>query len=167
MPDHLARQSVLDRILRTDLLYEGAGDRGRKPRGWDESVGLLKRNLLRDLQWLLNTRRTSDDELEAHPHLRRSVYNFGLEDITTFSADSSETPAELRRTIETTIERFEPRLTDVRVTLVDPGESGQRRIRFLVEGSLRTDPDPERVEFDTVLEITSKRFEVSSRRSHA
>jgi predicted component of type VI protein secretion system len=30
-----------------------------------------------------------------------------------------------------------------------------------VEATLRTDPDPERVEFDTVLETTSKRFEVS------
>lgn len=162
MPEFQARQSVLDRILRSDLVYEGAGDRGREPRSWEESVGLLKQNLLRDLQWLLNTRRTSDADLEGYPHLVRSVYNYGLEDITAFSADSSETPGELRRTIEATIERFEPRLADVRVTLVDTGKSTERRIRFLVEGTLRTEPDPERVEFDTVLEIASKRFEVSS-----
>lgn len=151
----------------TDLLYEGAGDRGRPPRDRGESVSLLKRNLLRDLEWLLNTRRSSEALDPDQEHLARSVYAYGLRDIATFSADSSETPAELRRTIEDTIELFEPRLTDVRVTLVEPGKSTDRRVVFLVEGTLRTEPDPERVEFDTVLEITSKRFEVSSRASHA
>ena len=167
MAEPAARQSVLDRLIGTDLLYEGAGDRGRPPRDWDESVALLKRNLLRDLEWLLNTRRTSELPTAEHEHLSRSLYIYGLRDIATFSADSSETPAELRRSIENTIELFEPRLTDVRVTLVDPAKSTDRRVVFLVEGTLRTEPDPERVEFDTVLEITSKRFEVSSRASHA
>jgi type VI secretion system protein ImpF len=73
----------------------------------------------------------------------------------------------LRRTIEDAIELFEPRLTDVRVTLVDSGTSARRRVRFLIEGQLQTDPDPQQVEFDTVLEIPSKRFEVSSRSADA
>jgi predicted component of type VI protein secretion system len=38
-------------------------------------------------------------------------------------------------------------------------------VRFRVEATLRTEPDPERVEFDTVLELATKRFEVS-RKGH-
>lgn len=167
MAEPLVRQTVLDRLIGGDLLYEGGSDRGRPPRSWEESVGLLKQNVLRDLEWLLNTRQTASPAGPEHPNLRRSAFNYGLRDIATFSADASTTPGELRRTIEDTIELFEPRLTDVRVTLVDPGSSTDRRVQFLVEGTLRTDPEPERVEFDTVLEIASKRFEVSSRAGHA
>ena len=63
--------------------------------------------------------------------------------------------------IEATIEQFEPRLTDVRVRLVESGTSTGRRVEFSIEGTLLTEPDPEQVEFDTVLEITSRRFKVS------
>ncbi len=133
---------------------------------------ILKRNLLRDLEWLLNTRRTQQLTEEgkeeegasgpAYRHLGRSLYNYGLVDIASFDADSSKTPEELRRTIEETIERFEPRLEEVTVTLVEAAKSTDRRVQFLIEGTLRTEPDPERVEFDTVFEIASKRFEVST-----
>lgn len=167
MADPLVRQSVLDRLIGGDLVYEGAGDRGRPPRNWDESVAILKRNLLRDLEWLLNTRRVSDPARAPHEQLSRSVYNYGLRDITTFSADSSETPARLREEIERTIETFEPRLAEVRVRLVDAGDRTDRKVKFLIDGTLRTEPDPERVEFDTVLEITSKRFEVSTHTTDA
>jgi type VI secretion system protein ImpF len=167
MAEPLVRQSVLDRLIGEDVVYEGAGDRGRPPRTWDDSVTLLQRNLLRDLEWLLNARRTTDAAGPPHEHLSRSVYNYGLRDIATFSADASETPDELRRTIEATIELYEPRLTDVRVKLVESGSSTSRKVKFLVEGTLRTEPEPEQVEFDTVLEITSKRFEVSTHTTNA
>jgi type VI secretion system protein ImpF len=167
MAESLVRQSILDRLLGEDLLYEGAGDRGRPPRTWEESVTVLKRNLLRDLEYLLNTRRTTDVARDPHDHLSRSVYNYGLKDIATFSADSSETPDEVRRTIERAIALFEPRLTDVRVTLTEAGKSTDRKVEFHIEGTLQTEPDPERVEFDTVLEIAKKRFEISPHQTDA
>lgn len=167
MAEPLVRQSVLDRLIGADLLYEGAGDRGRPPRDWAESVAILKRNLLRDLEWLLNTRRVSEPARAPHEHLARSIYNYGLPDISTFSADSSETPAQLRSTIEDVIETFEPRLGDVRVALVDLADRADQKVKFLIEGTLQTEPEPERVEFDTVLEIASKRFEVSSHSTDA
>jgi type VI secretion system protein ImpF len=94
--------------------------------------------------------------------LEESAFNFGLPDITNLSADSSETPARLRRYIEGAIERFEPRLTRVRVTLRDAGDPTDRRVQFLIEADLRVEPDPERVEFDTVLDVSSGKFAVSS-----
>jgi type VI secretion system protein ImpF len=85
-------------------------------------------------------------------------------DITALSAESAETPTRLRRMIEECIERYEPRLTDVRVTLSAPGDSKERRVQFLIEAFLKVDPEPERVEFDTVLELSSGKFAVSSHR---
>ena len=72
-------------------------------------------------------------------------------------------PGRLRRFIEDAIETFEPRLTDVRVTSIQVGSSTKdRRVQFLIEADLKVDPDPERVEFDTVLEVSSGKFAVSS-----
>jgi type VI secretion system protein ImpF len=151
------KPSVLDRLIGSDRKWDGT-----RPRSWNESLDLVKRSLLRDLQWILNTRQISEPVGEPYELLSKSIINFGLPDITALSADSSETPARLRRFIEEAIETFEPRLTDVRVTLSNPGGSKDRRVQFLIEAELKLDPDPQRVQFDTVLEISSGKFAVSS-----
>jgi len=147
----------LDRLIGSDRRWDGT-----RPQSWSESLDLVKRSLLRDLQWILNTRQISEPIGEPYELLSESFINFGLPDITALSADSAETPARLRRYIEDAIEAFEPRLTDVRVTLSDRGGSRDRRVQFLIEAELQMDPDPERVEFDTVLEVSSGKFSVSS-----
>jgi len=167
MAEDLVRQSILDRLIGSDRVQKGGSDRGRFPRTWEESVKLLERNVLRDLEQLLNTRQVSEPAGPPHEHLAESVYNYGLLDFASLSADAAGSADRIRRLIKESIERFEPRLTDV--VVVDPMKDASskekdkvmRRIRFRVEATLRTDPDPERVEFDTVLETTSKRFEVS------
>jgi len=166
MAEDLVKQSVLDRLTGADLVVTGGGGQGRPARTWGESVRVLEENVLRDLERLLNTRQISHPAGPPHEHLEKSVFNYGLLDFSNLSADSSRTPDEIRRLIKEAIELFEPRLTDVEV--VDPlagqetkkDQRLRRTVRFRVEATLRTDPDPERVEFDTVLDVTSKRFEV-------
>lgn len=158
--DPTVRHSVLDRLLRTDRRWDG-----NRPVGWRESLEVAKKSLLRDLQWLLNARQISEPAGPPLEFLPKSLYNFGIPDIASLSADSSETPARLLRFIEQSIEDFEPRLSDVRVTLARSGSSRDRRVQFLIEANLRVEPDPERVEFDTVLEVTSGKFALSSRKS--
>lgn len=168
MAEDLVRQSVVDRIIGADRIVTGGGDQGRPARTWAESVDLLEKNVLRHLEQLLNTRRVSEPATSPLDQLERSLYNYGLTDFSDLSADSSATPDEVRRMIRESIELFEPRLTDVNVVDPDLGATGKkgskhrRTVRFRVEATLRTDPDPERVEFDTVLDVVSKRFEVSS-----
>ena len=157
MAEPTIKHSVLDRLIGSDRRWDGT-----RPKSWHESLDLVKRSLLRDLQWILNTRQISEPIGEPYELLSESVINFGLPDITALSADSAETPARLRRYIEDAIAAFEPRLTDVRVTLSDRGGSKDRRVQFLIEAELQMDPDPERVEFDTVLEISSGKFAVST-----
>jgi type VI secretion system protein ImpF len=163
MAEQIVRQSVLDRLIGADRMRTGGGSDSRTPRTWDESVELLKRNLLRDLEWLLNTRCISEDPDAEHEYLPESVRYYGLEDV----SQAWKAPGDLRRMIERTIQKYEPRLTDVRVKVSERDRPGDRRAEFLLEATLKLDPDPERVEFDTVLEITSGKFALDTHTSDA
>ena len=167
MAEELVRQSILDRLIGADRLRTGGSREGRPPRSWHESVTLLERNVLRDVEALLNSRQIDRPAAPPHLLLSRSIFNFGLVDITSLSADSEDTAQEIRQLIKETIQRFEPRLVDVDVVQPEDDEGGDsspsraRSVRFRVEATLRTEPEPEHVEFETILELSSKRFEVS------
>src|SRR3954466_8347778 len=110
--ERTVRQSVFDRLI--DL--EPANGVEPVPT-FAQSVRTLKANLRRDLEWLLNSRRTPV-EVPAHfEGLQRSVVPYGLADITSLGRDATETRGTLMREVETAIARFEPRLMKVRVGL--------------------------------------------------
>jgi len=137
-------------------------DRGwREPSDWDASVEELRDNLLRDLERLLNTRETGSPATAPWVEVERSIYNYGLPDFASLSADVAATPARLQRSIEREIELFEPRLSDVRISRAEGDDKKSRKLKFVIEATLRLDPDPERVRFDTVLEMNSGRFTVA------
>ncbi len=127
---------------------------------WAQSVKDLKDAVRRDLEWLLNTRRIVNTAPEAFEEVNRSLYHYGLPDISSLSADAPDTGVRLMRQVEETVELFEPRLSNVRVSPVETDEKGTRQIRFLIEALLEMEPDPEQVVFDTVLEISSCKFQV-------
>jgi type VI secretion system protein ImpF len=125
-------------------------------------VHALKTSLRRDLEWLLNTRRTVQAVPESCEELRRSLYQYGLPDFTSRPRDASETAHRLAREVEQAIALFEPRLANVRVSLAETEEEGERRLHFVIEALLRLDPTPERVVFDTVLDVVKHEFEVQA-----
>ena len=149
------QQSLLDRLV--DLEPRTSSE---MPPTWSESVRQLKNSLRHDLEWLLNTRRIPVDPPETFEELPRSLYNFGFPDITSLGRDSREVRARLLRQVEETITTFEPRLAGVRVSLAETAEDGTRQLRFLIEGLLRMEPNPEQVVFDTLLEISSGEYHV-------
>jgi type VI secretion system protein ImpF len=148
--------SVLDRLIDRD-----PGNRAERALTWAQSVQVLKAAVRRDLEWLLNTRRVIEPAPEGATELAASLFYFGLPDISSMSADSPDVTAQLRRHLEEVIAAFEPRLTDVRVTLAEEDESGARELRFVIDGLLRMDPSPEHVQFDTVLQSASGKFDVA------
>lgn len=148
----IVRRSVLDRLLQT-------GE--PEPRNWQESVRALRAAVLRDVQWLLNTRRTVREAGEELSELQQSVYHYGLPDMTSLSADSPAARRQLLRRVEACIEQFEPRLDAVRITEVVVEAEASRGVHFVIEGLLRLHPDPEPITFDTVLDTGSGRFNVS------
>ena len=149
------QQSLLDRLI--DLEPRTSSE---VPPTWSESVRQLKSALRHDLEWLLNTRRIPVDPPESYEELPRSLYNFGFPDITSLGRDSREVRVRLLRQVEETIATFEPRLAGVKVSLAESEENGARLFRFLIEGLLRMEPNPEQVVFDTVLEISSGEYHV-------
>ncbi|MEW5925891.1 MAG: type VI secretion system baseplate subunit TssE [Gemmatimonadota bacterium] len=155
--ERTVRQSVLDRLL--DDAPRVPAD---PPTTLAESARAFRAAVLRDVEWLLNTRRIAVSAPDACPEVQRSVYHFGVPDVTSQSGDSEPSRQRLLRQVEECIATFEPRISNVRVTpaVVRDAEGG-RRLRFLVEGTLRMDPGPERVAFDTELETSSGKFRVT------
>jgi type VI secretion system protein ImpF len=146
--------SVLDRLIdhepknRTESIPTAA-----------QSLRATKAALRRDLEWLMNTRRIADDPPESCAELRRSVYVYGLPDISSMSIFSTTDQNLLLKTIESSVALFEPRLTRVKVSLRPVTGSG-RMVHFVIEGLLRVDPVPEHIVFDTVLELSSGAYQI-------
>lgn len=156
--ERTVQPSVLDRL--TDEDPRNPAD----PRqSYAESLRQFRVAVQRDLEWLLNTRRSSDvADIEAFDELRHSLYNFGMPDITSLSRDSQSVRKQLLQQVEETLATFEPRLANVRVSMVEAeGEQRRRELRFVVEATLRLDPTPEQVVFDTVLHFASGQIDVT------
>jgi type VI secretion system protein ImpF len=150
----IVTQSVLDRLVdrepknRSEALPTAA-----------QSLRALKVALRRDLEWLLNTRRVIDELPESCTELRRSVYYYGLPDISSLSISSTNDQNHLLRTMESALAFFEPRLTRVKVSMQPITKAG-RMVHFVIEGLLQVDPVPEQIVFDTVLELTSGSYQI-------
>jgi type VI secretion system protein ImpF len=144
--ERIVRPSVVDRLDEERQLRTG-----RTPT-WADSVAQLKRAVLEDLQMLLNTRRAAAPPTPDRPELAHSLYVYGLPDLTSVSRDVPEERRALARTVEETITLFEPRLSGVRVTVVDAPDAVSRDVRFLVEAMLRVEPVPEPIVFDARIE---------------
>jgi type VI secretion system protein ImpF len=119
-----------------------------------QSVRQLKASLRHDLEWLLNTRRTPVEAPDSLAELQQSLYHYGLPDMSSFSVSSTKDQSRLSWLLESAIATFEPRLEAVKVSM-EPVSPGSRMLKFQIEGMLRMDPAPERISFDTVLELTS------------
>ena len=112
-----------------------------------------KASVARDLTSLLNTRRSESDIPEEFEHTQESVAAYGLQDFSTAPMDREA----IRRAVERTIRRFEPRLTRVQVTII---ETRDFAFSFRISGVLRIEVTAESVVYDAELPIESRRFKV-------
>ncbi len=150
------RLSVLDR-----LLDPAPRDPSAKPMTWAASPEAFKQAFLRDIEWLLNTRRVPEPMPDVYPELERSVYHFGIPDVTSISADSADAQQLLARDIEDCLRNFEPRLLSPRVAVAPVETEGDRRVRFVIDAVLRMDPLTERIVLDTELDTPTGTFTVA------
>ena len=145
----LVTQSLLDRLMAVE----------EWPTTRAQSLRYFKEALKRDLEWLLNTRQPPLPEIAEYPLAKGSTINYGLPDITSLGLTSASDNRRLRLAIEACLRNFEPRLTDVHVTL-EGGDTTDRKLRFHIEGTMKLDPAPEEISFDTVLELSSGEYKV-------
>jgi len=108
----LVTQSVLDRLM--DIQIQ---ERDDWPRTTRESVEKFKRAVKRDLEWLLNTRQTLGPLLNNYPATQKSVFNYGLPDMTMVSMGSVDDRKRLTSYLETTVMLFEPRIENLQISI--------------------------------------------------
>lgn len=110
------------------------------------SKGQLKRTVLRDLAWLLNTTcHNTGDELIDHPEVRRSVLNFGIP-VLSGKHFSGVDWGELERSIHEAILFFEPRILPdtlrVKALATEDGMGQHNLLQFELRGELWSMPFP-------------------------
>ena len=151
------QHSLWDRLTNPELIRgEGVGVTA------SSEAERLKDEVRRDLEWLLNSRRTPIDIPDGLSDLTRSVLGYGLPDFTGLSAGNNAELETLQKTLEEAIRDFEPRLSSVEVTF-NPLDQDKHRasLHYRIDGLLHLDPSPEPVAFSTVLDLGSKSFTVS------
>jgi type VI secretion system protein ImpF len=135
--------SVLDRLLEDDTAPPG------------QDLTALRESVRRDVELLLNTRRIFLQVPDDFPELQKSVYHFGIPDITSLGRDAPSTRAMLVTYLEEALAFFEPRLINVRATVGEAGADVRRRLHFRIHAMLVADPEPVKVSFDTVIDRTN------------
>ena len=173
-PDSLPTPSLIDRLSKEDLpgdgldldLAQASGKTGemkvrRKASAAQrrEAINRYKDSVKRDLEWLLNTRQVVDDRLPDYPEVSRSVYAYGLPDITSINMGAIHDQNELLRRMERCIEFFDKRLTKTEIML-EPMIGLNRVLRFSISGIVLMDPAPEEIVIDTILDPASGEYEV-------
>jgi type VI secretion system protein ImpF len=154
-PEQTVTQSVLERLIDRD---PKAGSEGAPTRA--QSVRLLRASVRRDLEWLLNTRRTPAPADQTYPEVARSVYNYGLPDLNALNWESSRDRTRLARAVQESLNVFEPRLRGIKVVPLEPVAGAPHIMRFQIEGLLEMDPAPELIVFDTTLQLSSGEYQV-------
>lgn len=146
------QHSVLDRLL----------DETGAPRVGENDLIKYRESVRRDLDWLLNTRRIYLTAPDDYPELQKSVYHFGIPDITSLGRDSPATRTRLAAQLEEAIALFEPRLMNVRISVIEAEADVRRQLRFRIHAMLIMDPEPMRVAFDTVVDRGSGGVDIVS-----
>ena len=149
-PEQTVTLSFIDRLIDRD-----PKSATESPMTRAQSIRLVKSSLRRDLEWLLNSRQNPDAVGPEYRELERSVFNFGLPDVTSLSWTSVNDRQKLSRLIQATVAHFEPRISRLKVVPLESTGSARHVLRFQIEGLLDMDPAPEHVSFDTVLQLSS------------
>jgi type VI secretion system protein ImpF len=121
-------------------------------------IDQLRNQVMRDLEYLLNSRRALPEFPPERDHLNRSLLTFGLPD---FSEQGSVAllSDDLKRAVAQAIHRFEPRLSEVEIE-IDEDWQGSHVLRFHINALLNVEPEREPVAFDTLMALDTRKFEV-------
>ena len=150
VPERL-QPSLLDRLTddRPEATQESREDRVLSTRQ-------LRDGVLRDLAWLLNTGYLADVvDLTAYPEVARSVVNYGMPDLSGWTASSVDV-GEVEQLVRQAIIDFEPRIipASVRVRAVShEGQMDRNAVFFEISCDLWAQPLPEHLFLKTEIDL--------------
>lgn len=157
-PPRRAQLPLLDRLIDAD-----PAESTDRPLSVAAAMNALRASVGHDLEQLLNTRRRWRSWDERYEELERSLVGFGLPDFAAGAFNDPRRREELRQLVEACIRRFEPRITSLRVTLLETADDVSATLRMRIEALLTADPVPEPITFDTLVDLDTKNVTVATR----
>lgn len=150
-----ARLPLLDRLIDADPSEESD-----RPLSAAAAMDAVRRSICNDLEELLNTRRRWHSWDPQLAELDRSLVGFGLPDFASGAFNDPRRREELRVLVENCIRRFEPRIVSLKVSLVEATDKLSGTLRLRIDALLHSDPAPEPISFNTVVDLTTKNVTV-------
>lgn len=126
-----------------------------------DDVQVVRKAVLRDVENLLNTRRCIIPAPESYTHLTHSMFTYGIEDFVAKNPKSPQVRQALKRTIQETVRRFEPRLRNVSVDF-RPDDGNSQNLCFAVRATLYADPVREPIYFDTWFSASRGEYKINN-----
>lgn len=145
------------------LTEEKPGPGGQHSIALAASIQELRASVVHHLETLINARYSELDFDPVFEECGSSVLAYGVIDFTTLVLSDPAERERLRRSVERSIRRFEPRLSHVTVTLTG-WDSTQMGLTLNILADLRVEPENEPVAFAAVLAKDTRRFAVSGGR---
>lgn len=124
------------------------------------TMGQAKASVVRDLENILNTKRSVLVPPNCCKEVNSSLFVYGLQDFTAQNPKSAAVKQQLRQQVEKVISRFEPRLKNVRVKF-EASTANERNLRFRINALMVVDPVTEPVTFDTYFDINKGEYVIS------
>ena len=146
--------SILDKLMddEPEVPFESAPARRA-------SFSDIKASVIRDIENLLNTRRTVQMPAAALTAVGKSLHVYGLRDFSNENPSSSVVVQKLRREVVQTLALFEPRLRNVIVQIEQ--RANERNLHFRISGTLVITPLSEPVVFDTLFDANRGEYLIS------
>jgi type VI secretion system protein ImpF len=146
--------SILDKLMddEPEVPFESAPAR-------QASFADIKASVIRDIENLLNTRRTVQMPAAALTAVGKSLHVYGLRDFSNENPSSSVVVQKLRREVVQTLALFEPRLRNVIVQIEQ--RANERNLHFRISGTLVITPLSEPVVFDTLFDANRGEYLIS------
>ena len=121
------------------------------------TVDELKKSIREEVTWLLNTRYSrlpfSIHVFKGHQQMKRDKSAYGLIDFSHFDVSQPSGQRKLERHIKTAIEYYEPRLSDIAVT-VKSFNSKSQSANVIIAGNIKAVPVAERYTFPVEIQQT-------------
>ena len=152
-----------------DRLTDDAPERRRETLDQQTlSMQQLRRGVLRDLAWLLNTTNlVATDDLDGAPLAAKSTINFGIPSFAGLIGTARKLTS-LESGIADAIRAFEPRIRpdSLKVTLRPPQDDQPTgAITFEIQGELWAQPEPQQLFLETKIELETRMAVVTDARA--
>jgi type VI secretion system protein ImpF len=153
-----AQLPLLDRLVDAD-----PGEPADRPTSFAAAMKALRASVCNDLEELLNTRRRWRSWDPHYTELDRSLVGFGFPDFAAGAFNDPRRREELRQLVEASIRRFEPRIANLNVSIMESANQLTPTLRLRIEALLKAEPAPEPIAFDTLVDLDTKNVTISAR----